>query len=215
MTTELSPDAPVDERRWGQPASHDRVVVTLEALLENGFLAELVPNVEAARQSALELLPDGCSVFTSASETLRLCGLDEAINHSGRYDAVRPRVWAMDRATEMAEIRWLSATPDVVIGSVSAVTETGSLIAVSASGSQLPAYAGGAGHVIWIVGSQKIVPDLPAAFERIEQYALPLESARCQVAYGQPSAINKILVVNREPFQGRTSVLLVDEAIGY
>jgi len=215
MTTNVSPDAPVDELRWGQPASHDRLVVTLHALQAAGFRAEVVPSAEAARRRALELLPDGCSVLTSASETLRLSGLHEAINESGRYDAVRPRVWAMDRATEMAEIRWLSATPDVVIGSVSAVTETGSLIAVSASGSQLPAYAGGAGHVIWIVGSQKIVPDLPAAFERIEHYALPLESARCEVAYGRPSAINKILIVNREPFQGRTTVLLIDEAIGY
>ena len=215
MTTNLSPDAPIDELRWGQPAPHDRVIVTLDALIGAGFLAELVPTIDAARARALELLPEGCSVFTSASETVRLSGLDEAINHSGRYDAIRPRVWSMDRATQMDEIRWLTATPDVVIGSVSALTETGTLVAVSASGSQLPAYAGGAGHIIWIVGSQKIVPDLPAALERIERYALPLESARCEVAYGQPSAINKLLIINREPFQGRATVLLVDEAIGY
>src|SRR5438045_3067696 len=83
--------------------------------------------------------PPACSVFTAPRETLRWSGLDEAINQSRRYDAIRPRVWGMDRATEMAEIRRLSATPDVVIGSVSAVTETGALVAVSASGSQLPA----------------------------------------------------------------------------
>ena len=215
MTTNLSPDAPVDELRWGQPASHDRLIVTLDALIGAGFLAEIVPNVDAARRRVLELLPDGCSVFTSASETVRLSGLDEAINHSGVYDAVRPRVRSMDRATQMDEIRRLTAIPDVVVGSVSALTETGTLVAVSASGSQLPAYAGGAGHTIWIVGSQKIVRDLPAALERIETYALPLESARCEATYGQPSAINKVLIINCEPFQGRTSVLLVDEAIGY
>ena len=215
MTTNVSPDAPVDELQWGQPASHDRVTVTLNALLDAGFAAELVPTVDAARRRALELIPAGCSVFTSASETVRLSGLDEAINHSGRYDAIRPRVWAMDRATEMAEIRGLSATPDVVIGSVAAVTQTGAIVAVSASGSQLPAYSGGAGHMIWIVGSQKIVPDLPTAFERIEQYALPLENARCEEAYGHPSAINKVLIVHREPFQGRSTVLLVNKAIGY
>ena len=47
------------------------------------------------------------------------------------------------------------------------------------------------------------------------RYALPLENARCEVAYGHPSSINKVLIVNREPFQGRTTVLLVDEAIGF
>jgi hypothetical protein len=101
-----------------------------------------------------------------------------------------------------------------VVGSVAAVTETGSLVAASASGSQLPAYAGGA-RAIWIVGAQKVVPDLPAALRRVEDHCLPLESARAQAAYGQPSAINRLLVLNAEPYPGRGTVLLLREAIGF
>jgi hypothetical protein len=83
-------------------------------------------------------------VFTGASETLRLSGIEEDINNSGRYDALRPRGTAMDRATQRDEIWRLMSTPDVMVGSVAAVTETGSLVVASASGSQLPGYAGGA-----------------------------------------------------------------------
>ena len=215
MTTHLSTDAPIDEPQWTVPASEEQTARTLAALLDNGFAAELLDNTAAAAERALEIIPPGASVFTAASETLQVSGLDADINTSGRYDAVKPRLWAMDRATHMPEIRRMSATPDVVIGSVSALTETGTLVAVSASGSQLPAYAGGAGTAIWIIGTQKIVPDLATAFERIESYALPLESARCQVVYGRPSAINKVLIINREIFAGRSTVLLVNESLGY
>jgi hypothetical protein len=88
-------------------------------------------------------------------------------------------------------------------------------VAVSASGSQLPAYAGGAARVIWVVGAQKIVSDLATAFRRIESYALPLEDARARAIYGRSSAINKVLIVNAEPVPGRATVLLVRQAIGF
>jgi hypothetical protein len=81
-------------------------------------------------------------MLTAASETLRISGIDEDINYSHRYDPVRVKVQAMDRSVERSAIRRLMASPDVIIGSASAVTETGSIVIVSASGSQLPAYAG-------------------------------------------------------------------------
>lgn len=150
------------------------------------------------------------------SETLRLSGIDEDINGAGgRYDAIRPRVLAMDRATGADEIRRLVACPDFVVNSVAAVTETGSLVLASGSGSQIPANAGGAAHAVWIVGAQKVVPDLDTALRRVQEHALPLESARAQAVYGMPSAVNRLLVLNAEPRPGRGTVLLLREAIGY
>jgi L-lactate utilization protein LutC len=121
----------------------------------------------------------------------------------------------MDRATEAHDIWRLIASPDVIVGSVAALTETGSLVIASASGGQLPGYAGGAAHAIWIVGAQKVVPDLSTALRRVEDHCLPLESARAQAAYGQPSAINRLLILNAEPHPGRGTVLLLREAIGF
>ena len=121
----------------------------------------------------------------------------------------------MDRATQGDEIRRLTASPDVMLGSVHAVTESGALIAASMSGSQLGPYAGGAGRVILVVGTQKIVADLEEGLRRIQDYVYPLEDARAQAAYGVHSGVNKVLIVNREAAPGRVTVVLVDEAIGF
>jgi hypothetical protein len=95
------------------------------------------------------------------------------------------------------------------------VTETGSLVIASASGSQLPGYAGGALRAIWVVGAQKVVPDLATALRRVEEHCLPLESDRAMTAYGVPSAVNRLLVLNAETEPGRGTVLLLREAIGF
>ncbi|MFI5959489.1 LUD domain-containing protein [Cryptosporangium sp. NPDC051539] len=185
------------------------------ALTAHGFTVEILDDAGAARARVRDLVPARASVFTGASETLRLSGIDEDLNASGRYDALRPRGLTMDRATRADEIRRMFACPDVAIGSVAAVTETGSLVIASGSGSQLPGYAGGAATAIWVVGAQKVVPDLEAALRRVWEHCLPLENERALRAYGVPSAVNRLLVLNAEPRPGRAIVLLLREEIGF
>lgn len=197
------------------PASGARLEQVAAALAAKNFAAEVLPDAAAARARVEELIPAGASVLTGASETLRLSGIDEDVNASGRYDAIRPRGMAMDRATQMDEIRRMIASPDVVVGSVAAVTEAGSLVAASATGSQLTGYVGGSAQVILIVGAQKVVPDLATALRRVEEHCLPLESERIGRLYGQPSALNSVLILNGELHPGRCTVLLLREAIGF
>ena len=206
---------PARATAFAEPASSPRLQRAAAALRSHGFTVEVLDDAAAARTRIKDLVPEGASVFTAASETLRLSGIDADLNTSGRYQAIRPRVLAMDRVTGADDIRRLLASPDVEVGSVAAVTETGSVVIASGSGSQLPGYAGGAGRAIWIVGAQKVVPDLSTALRRVEDHCLPLESARTQVAYGWPSAINRLLILNAEPRPGRGTVLLLREAIGF
>jgi hypothetical protein len=206
---------PTSAALFTDPAPAERLERAAAALTAHGFAVEILDDAAAARARIRELIPEGASVYTSASETTRLSGIREDINASGRYEALGPRVMAMDRVAQADEMRQCLASPDVVVGSVAALTETGTLVAASASGSQLPAYAGGAGRAIWIVGAQKVVPDLGAALRRVEEHCLPLESARAQEAYGQPSAVNRLLIMQAEPHPGRATVLLLREAIGF
>jgi hypothetical protein len=60
-----------------------------------------------------------------------------------------------------------------------------------------------------------VVPDLSTALRRVEDHCLPLESVRTQAAYGWPSAVSRLLVLNLEPYPGRGTVLLLREAIGF
>jgi hypothetical protein len=196
------------------PAPGERLERVAAALTAKNFAAEILDDA-AARARIKDLIPEGASVFTGASETLRLSGIEEDISKSGRYDDIRSRGQAMDRTTQLGEIWRLMSTPDVIVGSVAAVTETGSLVIASASGSQLPGYAGGSLRAIWVVGAQKVVPDLATALRRVEEHCLPLENDRAMKAYGGPSAVNRVLILNAEPHPGRGTVLLLREAIGF
>ena len=207
--------ASVPATLFSDPASAERLERTAAALKEKNFAVEILDDLAAARARVKDLIPEGALVFTGASETLRLSGIDDDLNTSGRYDSAKARTMTMDRATQLTEIWKLIACPDFAVGSVAAVTETGSLVVASASGGQLPGYAGASQGVIWVVGAQKVVPDLSTALRRVEDYCVPLESERCMKAYGVPSALNRLLVLNAEPQPGRATVLLLREAVGF
>lgn len=213
--SEVQPLNSTLSRGFSAPAEEARVVRSAAALEANGITVFRAADSAEAKRIVLDLIPVGSQVHHGASQSLEASGIAEEIESSGRYESLRPRVFGMDRATQADEIRRLTASPDVMLGSVHAVTETGALVAASASGSQLGPYASGAGKVILVVGTQKIVPDLKEALRRIDEYAFPLEDARAQAAYGVHSGVNKVLIINREWIPDRISVVLCDEALGF
>ena len=154
------------------------------ALRSHNIEAIVVETGTEARDVVLGLIPDGAEVHSGKSKTLEDIGLYAEIVESGRYDALRPRLMAMDRATQGAEMRKLVAAPDFMLGSVAAITADGTLVAASATGSQLGAYVSGAGRVILVVGSQKLVPDLDAAMRRIREVVFPWENDRVRERLG-------------------------------
>jgi hypothetical protein len=216
LITELNPDVDRDaNRRFGTAADDARVKRTAAALEANGIIVLRAADAADAKRIVLDLIPAGSQVHHGASASLADAGITDAIEKSDRYDPVRPRIWSMDRKTQGDEIRRLTSSPDVMLGSVHAVTESGSLVAASMGGSQLGPYVSGAGRVILVVGTQKIVSDLDEAMRRVYEYAFPLEDARAQAEYGIHSAVNKLLIINREITPGRITVVFVDEVLGF
>jgi len=216
MTTEHYPDPGWSiRRRFGTLADDARVRRTAAALEANGISVLRAADAGEAKRIVVGLIPDGSQVHHGGSQSLETSGIAEEIEKSGRYDPIRPRIRRMDRETQADEIRRLTAAPDVMLGSVHAVTESGSLLAASFSGSQLGPYVTGAGRLILVVGTQKIVSDLEEGLRRINEYVFPLEDARAQAAYGVHSAVNKVLIIHREIVPGRITVVFVDEALGF
>jgi hypothetical protein len=216
MITQLNPNLDRDiQRRFGTAADDARVTRTAAALEANGIGVLRAADAADAKRIVIGLIPAEAQVYHGASQSLADSGITEAIEKSGRFDPIRPRIWSMDRKTQGDEIRRLTSSPDVMLGSVHAVTETGSLVAASMGGSQLGPYVSGAGRVILVVGTQKIVSDLDEAMSRVYDYAFPLEDARAQAEYGIHSAVNKVLIINREITPGRITVVLVDEVLGF
>jgi YkgG family uncharacterized protein len=204
---------PIDES-FAKPASEESIQAAAKALRAHNFAVEVFDTPAEARAYVNSILPKDQSILTASSETVRLSGLDEDINRSGKFNAIRPQLEKMDRNTQRAEMRRLGSAPDVVVGSVHAVTEDGRVVAASASGSQLGAYVYGAGRVIWVVGSQKVVPDVDTAMRRVQFYAYPKEDIRAREKYGMPSALLKVLTLNGD-WPGRVTMVIVREPIGY
>ena len=70
---------------FAEPAPAQRLERAAAALTAHGFAVEILDDAAAARTRIKDLIPEGASVFTAASETLRLSGIEEDINNSGRY----------------------------------------------------------------------------------------------------------------------------------
>ena len=188
---------------------------TVVALEEHGFSVDVVDDLDAAREAVLARIPKGSSVMTNTSLTLAETRLDEAINTAGgAYDSVRNKLLALDFQTQLQEMKGIAGQPAYALGSVHAITREGALVIASASGSQLASYAWGAAHVIFVVGAQKLVPNLQAAHERIYQHSLPLEDARAIAAYGQNSSVGKILEIHQE-LPGRIHIVLIRQSVGF
>jgi hypothetical protein len=195
--------------------SDERIERTRRALEANGIHVLVAKTGAEAKRMFFEVVPDGSEVFLGASVTLEQLGIKDIIDKSGRFDALRTRMFAMDRKTQAREIRKLGAAPDYAAGSVHAVTEQGQVMIASKTGSQVGPYASGAGKVVWVVGAQKLVKDIDEGFRRIYEYCVPREEVHMQQLYHTGTAPNKILIVNGEPRPDRITMIIVKEELGF
>lgn len=199
-------------------ASKKIVDKTIKSLAANGISAELVETGEKAKEKMLSLIPIGAEIMNMTSATLEEIGIPEIINNSGKYNSIRNKLSSMDRKTQSLEMQKLGAAPEWAIGSAQSITQDGKVLLVSNTGSQLPAYAYGAAHIIWVVGTQKIVSNIDEGMKRIEEYIVPKESQRAQKAYNLPefnTNISKVLIVNKETKPGRIHIIFVNQNLGF
>lgn len=202
------------QNKFSESASEEMIQHVAGKLRKRNIEVVVVDDGDAARQAVLERLGDGAEVHSGKSKTLEDAGIFKALQESGRYDFLRDRYMKMDRKTEARAIRKLIGAPDIMLGSVNALTEDGLLVATSATGSQLGPYASGGGKLLLVVGSQKIVSDLNTALKRIREHVFPWEDAQVRERLHVGTVVGKILIIEREWIADRTTVVLVRQPIG-
>jgi hypothetical protein len=215
MTTTNKNITAIPIETFAKLANDEKIERTSKALEANGIHTLIAENAAEAKKLFFELVPEGAEVFLGASVTLEQTGIRDEVDKSGRFDALRPKMFAMNRETQGREIRKLVGAPDYAAGSIHAVTEDGHVLIASNTGSQLGPYASGAGKIIWVVGAQKIVKDLNEGFSRIEEHVLPLEEAHMQELYKVGTAVSKVLIFNREIRPNRITMIIVKEELGF
>jgi len=199
---------------FSAPANEADIESLAANLRNRNFEVVIVDSAADAKAAVMERIPQGAQVHSGKSKSLEDAGMFKELMESEKFDFIRKRTLKMDRRAQAHEIRKLGAAPDVMLGSVQAVTEAGQLVVTSASGSQIGPYASGAGRLILVIGSQKIVPDLESAFRRMEEYVFPWEGARLRETLGIGTMITRTLIIERDYYPGRTTVILVRDPIG-
>jgi L-lactate utilization protein LutC len=203
----------IPNQAFAKLASDEQVAQVAKALEANNIHTLVVDNGEEAKAALWKLIPEGSEVFTNASRTLDTLGIPAEVDK--RYDSVRVKLAQMNRETQNREMIKMGAVPQYILGSVHAVTKDGTVIVASNTGSQLAPYAASAEHVIWLVGTQKIVSSLEEGMKRVREYTYPLEDERALQTYGMNSFISKWLIVHREVMPGRTTMILIKENLGF
>jgi acyl-CoA hydrolase len=200
---------------FSAPASEERLEALAERLRERNYEVLIVDDGAAAKAEVLARLPEAAEVHSGKSKTLEDAGIFAELMDSGRYDFLRRRLSQMDRKTQGDAMRKLVAAPDYFVASVQAVTEAGQLVVASASGSQIGPLGAGAKTVIYVIGSQKIVPDLDTALRRINDHVLPYEDARLREQMGVGTKLTRVLILEQADYSpGRSTVILVRKPIG-
>jgi len=199
---------------FSAPAPEAELDALAEKLRERNFEVVIVQNGEEAKAEVLKRIPEGARVHSGKTKTLEDAGLFKEFMENERYDFVRRTTMKLDLRTQRDDIRKLGAAPDVMVNSAHAITESGQIVITSASGSQIGPIASGAGKLILVVGSQKIVPDLDTAFRRIREYVFPYEDARLREQMGIGTKITRTLILESDFMPGRTTVVLVRDPIG-
>lgn len=189
-----------------------------EALASRGFEAIVVADKAAALEEIKTIIPKGASVMNGASITLREIGyMDHLATAKHGWNDLHANILAEKDPSKIASHRQKALFADYYLGSVHALTLEGEMLIASNSGSQLPHLAFTSPNCILVVGEQKIVKDLAAAWKRLNEEVIPLEDKRALGDYGAHTMDTKTLIMHRmNPTSGRSvKVILVQDKLGF
>jgi L-lactate utilization protein LutB len=209
-------EAGADPKKWNDIPSSDIVEKTAREIEKRGIHVIISPDGEDALEQIKKIIPAGAEVMNGSSTTLIEIGYEEYISRGNSgWDLVHHRITAENDDSKRAELRRKSVTADYFISGANAIARSGEIVACDASGSRVGAWPFAAGHLVLVVGINKIVPTLEDALQRVWQYAYRLENVRAQKAYGTPSIIGKCVILSHEKNKGRVTLILVKESLGY
>jgi L-lactate utilization protein LutC len=142
-----------------------------------------------------------------------------------------------DRLGKANKVIWHWKEPDAkerfpeftaYLTSVNAAAETGELVNIDGGGNRVAASIYGPKTVIFVVGRNKICPDLQSAILRARNVASPLNAKRLERKTpcvrdltchdcSSPGRICGVMSIHMRPLSGaaRTEVALIDEDVGF
>jgi hypothetical protein len=191
--------------------------------------ASFHPTAQDAAQTLLGLIPEQATVIRCGSESAGGLGLWSDIAAKPGVKLLDPYAPGLTPAQGL-ELRRQGLLADVMVASTNALTLDGRLVNLDGSGNRVAGMLFGPRRVLLLVGMNKVVADLEAAFARIRTVAAPannirlagiglknpcIEDGRCHNCRSETRICNAWTVIEGSSVKDRIHVLLVGEDLGY
>jgi len=209
-------EAHVNPEKWNQTPSDADVARTVAAIERRGICVIQAHNAQTALEMLQNVVPPNAEVMHGSSTTLIEIGF-EALLKSDRcgWRDLHATITAENDEATRHELRRRSVTAEYFISGVNAIAQSGEMVACDKSGSRVGAWPFAAGHLILVSGINKIVPTLADAMRRVWEYAYPLEDVRARKTIGASSQVGKCVILAHEASERRTTLILINESLGY
>ena len=195
-----------------------KVIKGLESRNMTGYYAG---SREEARKLALSMIEEGASVSMGGAMSAHEIGLVDALK-AGNYNFIDRDAWEDKRAAMLA-----AYDADVFLSSVNAITEDGILINIDGNANRVSAICNGPKKVVFIVGMNKVCPDLDSAMKRARNVAAPINAQRfglntpcnktgaCMDCKSPDTICCQFLMTRYSRHKDRIHVILVNDNLGF
>ena len=186
----------------------------------HGFKTSFFDTKEAASDYLKDQI-SGKKVAIGGSVTAQEMGLYEALSEKNEV------IWHWKKAGRETLVEARSA--EVYITSANGVSKTGELVNIDGTGNRVAASLFGPKRVFYIVGKNKIAPDLSGALKRAKNIACTRNAVRLGVATpcaasaddhcyncSSPARICNATVILERPMNGmEAEIVFINEELGY
>ena len=196
----------------------ETVIKGLNSRNMSGYYAE---SCEEALQKALELIPEGSTVTMGGCTSAREIGLVDALQ-SEKYNFIDRDKIEDKRAAMLA-----AYDADVFLSSANAITADGVMVNIDGNANRVSAIAQGPKKVVFIVGMNKVMPDLDSAMKRARNVAAPIncqrigtntpcvKAGKCMDCKSPDTICCQFLITRFSRHADRIHVILVGEELGF
>ena len=195
-----------------------KIIKGLESRNMSGYYATTKKDALA---QALALIPEGSSVSMGGAMSAHEIGLVEALK-DGNYNFIDRDQYTDKRAAMLA-----AYDADIFLSSANAITDAGIMGNIDGNSNRGSAIAQGPKKVIFIVGMNKVCPDLDSAMKRARNVAAPINAQRfglstpcsktgaCMDCKSPDTICCQILITRFSRHKDRIHVILVNRDLGF
>ena len=193
----------------------------MKGLESRNMSAYYAADRDAAKAIALSLIPEGASVTMGGAMSAHEIGLVDALK-AGNY-----RFIDRDAYEDKRQAMLLAYDADVFLSGANAITEDGVMINIDGNSNRVSAIAQGPRKVVFIVGMNKICPDVDSAMKRARNVAAPTNAQRfglntpcaktgaCMDCKSPDTICCQFLMTRYSKHEGRIHVILVNQNLGF